>query len=337
LVVKNVQRVRFGGSGLEVSATGLGCMSMSGAYGRSDDDAAIDTIRYALDAGVNLLDTSASYGDGHNHRLIGTAIRSRRAEVVIHSKTGSPRHRDSGVASGGSPDYLRRTCEQSLRSLGIDELDVFCMSRVDPEVPIEDSVGAMAELVAAGKTRHIGLSEAAAATLARATARAGVTSLQIEYSLFSREAESDGTFPTCRRLDVAVMAYAPLSRGLLTGVYQRAEDLPPDDRRHTFPRFQAGNIESNAATLARLTDLAAAHGISLATLALAWIRARARRDGVTIVPIPSAKSIPHLEESIRAASVELSDADLADIDALVPTGAPAGTRYPAGQLDRLRR
>src|ERR1700751_5761543 len=241
-----MERPRFGNSALTVSGVGLGCCGMSGVYGPADDAESIATIRRALDLGVNFLDTSASYGNGHNHRLIGEAIRGRRDDVVIHSKSGSPR--DGGpntVRGGGDPRYLRQTCEQSLKNLGIETLDVFCMSRVDPNVPIEESVGGMAELVREGKTRFISLSECSAESLRRGSAVHPLASLQMEYSLFSRDADEQGQIDACRDLGMAVMAYAVLGRGMLTAQAPRLEELAEKDIRHRLPRFQTGNVEKN--------------------------------------------------------------------------------------------
>ena len=237
---------RFGGSDLTVSAIGLGCYGMSGVYGPADHAESIATLRRALDLGVNFLDTSASYGQGHNHRLIGEAIRGRRHDVVIHSKSGSPR--DGGpdaVRGGGDPRYLRQTCEQSLKNLGIETLDVFCMSRVDPNVPIEESIEGMAELVKEGKTRFISLSESSAGSLKRGSAVHPLVSLQMEYSLFSRDAEEQGQIDACKELGLAMIAYAVLGRGMLSDQVPKVEELAADDVRQRLPRFQRGNIEKN--------------------------------------------------------------------------------------------
>jgi aryl-alcohol dehydrogenase-like predicted oxidoreductase len=241
-----MERHRFGHSDLAVSAIGLGCYGMSGVYGPAADAESIATIRRALDLGVNFLDTSASYGNGHNHRLIGEAIRGRRHDVVIHSKSGSPR--DGGadaVRGGGDPHYLRQTCERGLKNLGIETLDVFCMSRVDPNVPVEESVGGMAELVKEGKTRFISLSECSALSLKRGSAVHRLVSLQMEYSLFSRDAEEQGQIDACKRLGMAMMADAVLGRGMLSGQVPKAEELAADDIRQRLPRFQSVNFEKN--------------------------------------------------------------------------------------------
>ncbi len=249
-----MERLRFGNSDLTVSAIGLGCYGMSGVYGPADDAESVATIRRALDLGINLLDTSASYGEGHNHRLIGQAIRGRRQEVVIHSKSGSPRGGGpDAVRGGGDPRYLRQICEQSLQNLGIEALDVFCMSRVDPNVPIEESVGGMAELVNEGKTRYISLSECSAASLRRGSAVHPLASLQMEYSLFSRDAEQQGQIDACHELGMAMMAYAVLGRGMLSAQAPAAQELAADDVRRGLPRFHSieYRAEPRAALCAR--------------------------------------------------------------------------------------
>jgi aryl-alcohol dehydrogenase-like predicted oxidoreductase len=331
-----MERHRFGNSDLTVSAIGLGCYGMSGVYGPADDAESIATIGRALDLGVNFLDTSASYGSGHNHRLIGEAIRGRRHDVVIHSKSGSPR--DGGadaVRGGGDPRYLRQTCEQSLKNLGIETLDVFCMSRVDPNVPIEESVGGMAELVKEGKTRFISLSECSAHSLTRGSAIHPLVSLQMEYSLFSREAEEQGQIDACKELGLAMMAYAVLGRGMLSDQVLRAEELAADDVRRRLPRFQSVNIEKNLVLRSALETIARRKDATLAQLSTAWPMAQGKRAGVFIVPIPGAKSRKHLEENVRAAGIVLTAEDLAEIDRIVPPGTASGTRYPIGQMHRL--
>jgi aryl-alcohol dehydrogenase-like predicted oxidoreductase len=331
-----MERHRFGNSDLTVSAVGLGCYGMSGVYGPADDAESIATIRRALDLGVNFLDTSASYGGGHNHRLIGEAIRGRRHDVVIHSKSGSPR--DGGadaVRGGGDPRYLRQTCELSLKNLGIETLDVFCMSRVDPNVPIEESVGGMAELIKEGKTRFISLSECSAESLKRGSAVHPLVSLQMEYSLFSREVEEQGQIDACKKLGLALMAYAVLGRGMLSDQVLRAEELVADDVRRGLPRFQNVNIEKNLGLRSALETIARSKNATLAQLSIAWPMAQGKRAGVFIVPIPGAKSRKHLEENVRAAGIVLTAEDLAEIDRIVPPGAASGTRYPIGQMHRL--
>ena len=331
-----MERYRCGNSDLTVSAIGLGCYGMSGVYGPADDAESIATIRRALDLGVNFLDTSASYGKGHNHRLIGEAIRGRRQDVVIHSKSGSPR--DGGpdaVRGGGDPRYLRRTCEQSLKNLGIETLDVFCMSRVDPNVPIEESVGGMAELVKEGKTRFISLSECSAESLKRGSAVHPLVSLQMEYSLFSRDAEEQGQIDACKELGMAMMAYAVLGRGMLSDQVPKVGEWAADDIRQGLPRFQSVNIEKNLELRSALEAIALRKNATLAQLSIAWPMAQGKRAGVLIVPIPGAKSRKHIEENVRAADITLTAEDLAEIDRIVPPGAASGTRYPIGQMHRV--
>jgi aryl-alcohol dehydrogenase-like predicted oxidoreductase len=333
-----MERRTFGNTELKVSIIGLGCYGMSGAYGRADDAESIATIRRALDLGVNLLDTSASYGKGHNHRLIGEAIRGRRHEVVIHSKSGSPRDGSSdAVRGGGDPRYLRQTCEQSLKNLGIETLDVFCMSRVDPNVPIEESVGAMAELVKEGKTRFISLSECSAESLRRGNAVHPLVSLQMEYSLFSRDAEEQGQTDACRELGMTMMAYAVLGRGMLIAQPPKIEEMVADDIRVQLPRFQSANVEKNLRFRSVLESIARRKNATLAQLAIAWPTAQGTRAGAFILPIPGAKSRQHLEENVRATDIVLTPDDLAEIDRAVPPGAASGTRYPIGQMHRLNR
>jgi aryl-alcohol dehydrogenase-like predicted oxidoreductase len=322
---------RFGTTDLMVSPLGLGCMGMSGAYGAGDDAESLATIKRALDLGVNFLDTSASYGNGHNQQLIAQAIKGRRDKFVIHSKSGSPREADmTATRGGGRADYLIGMCEDSLKRLGIDCLDVWCMSRVDPNVPVEESVAAMAKLVEQGKARYIGLSEASAESVRRSRAIHPIASLQMEYSLFSRDAEG-GNIAACREFGMAFMAYAPLNRGLLTGQFRKPDDLPADDRRHAMPRFQAGNIERNMQLLAEVEDIAKSKAATVPQIALAWLLSR----GEDIFPIPGAKTRRHLEENLKAVEIVFTADELARIDAFLPPGAAAGTRYPTGQMKRV--
>ncbi|MDX1483668.1 MAG: aldo/keto reductase [Alphaproteobacteria bacterium] len=313
-----MERIKFGPTDLMVSPIGLGCMSMSGCYGAQDDAECIATIHRALDLGINLLDTSSNYGEGHNHRLIGEAIKGRRDEVVIHSKLGSIRPDGVNVVSG-TPEHVRNSCESGLKNLGIDCMDVICISRVDPVVPIEDTVGAMADLVAEGKTRHIGISkEATAEIIDRAWAVHPIADIQDEYSLFVRDPEKE-LLDACRKHGMAFMAFAPLGRGILGGLFHGLAEMPEDDRRRSDPRYKPGNMEHNLAMVAKLEQMAAEKGVAVATLALAWLL---HRDA-TVIPIPSSKSRDHLEENAAAADLELSLEDLVRLEGICPPGAVA--------------
>src|SRR6202047_2947135 len=320
-----MERHRHGNSDVTISAIGLGCYGMSGVYGPADEAESIATIRRALDLGVNFPHTSATSGNGHNHRLIGEAIRGRRHDVVIHSKSGSPR--DGGpdaVRGGGDPRYLRQTCEQSLKNLGSETLDVFCMSRVDPNVPVEDSVAGMAELVKEGKTRFISLSECSAESLKRGSAVHPLVSLQMEYSLFSRDAEEQGQIDASEELGIAMMAYAVLGRGMLSDQVPKVEELAADDVRQRLPRFQRVNIEKNLGLRSALEAIARRKNATLAQLSIAWPMTHGKRAGVFIIPIPGAKSRKHFDENVRAADIVLTAEDLAEIDRIVPPGAASG-------------
>lgn len=325
--------VTFGNTDYRVSRMGLGCMSMSGCYGAQDDAECVRTIHRAAELGVNLLDTSHSYGEGHNQLLIGRAIKGMRGSFVIHSKTGSPRSKpgDRINRGGGEEAYLREICEESLKRLGLDQLDVFCLSRVDRNVPIEETVGVMAKLVKEGKTRHIALSEASPESIRRAWSVHPVVSLQIEYSLFSRDPEQFRNLDAVRTRGMSLMAYAPLGKGLLSGQLHVVDDIPVHDRRRELPRFQPGNMAHNARLMADLEAIGREKGVSLAALALAWLLHRGRE----VIPIPSAKSRNHLEENLRALDVSLSADDLARIDAICPFNAAAGSRYPESQMSRV--
>lgn len=322
---------KFGTSDLMVSPLCVGCMGMSGSRGPIDDAESIATLQRAFDVGINFIDTSASYGNGHNHDLIGKAIRGRRDRVVIHSKSGSPRTANaSGVRGGGDPEYLTKTCEESLHRLGIDTLDVFCMSRVDPNVPIEESVGGMARLVEQGKTRYIALSEASAESIKRASAVHPIGSLQMEYSLWSRDAEA-GNIQACRELGMSFMAYSPLGRGFLAGMIHDPSELPEGDGRRDHPRLQPGNVEHNLKLLAQMEEMAQEKAITPAQLALAWLLAQ----GQDVFPIPGIRTRRYLEEDLKALEVELTQADLAWLDSIMPPGAAAGPR--TREMDRVNR
>ena len=310
---------------LEVSALGLGCMGMSEFYGPTDEAEGIATIHRAIEQGCNLLDTADMYGPYTNEELVGKAIRDRRDRVVLATKCGIVREGGRARSLNGSPEYIRTSCDASLRRLGVDHVDLYQLHRADPKVPIEDSVGALAELVKAGKTRAIGLSEVGPRTLRRAHAVHPIASLQSEYSLLSRDVEPE-VLPVCRELGIGFLAYSPLGRGLLTGRYRSRADLTPDDFRTFSPRFAEGALEQNLALVERAAAVAREKGCTVAQLALAWLLAR----GPEIVPIPGTKSRARLEENLGAAGVALTAADLARLDAALPPGAAAGGRYPEG-------
>ncbi|RBM14148.1 aldo/keto reductase [Streptomyces sp. PT12] len=311
---------------LAVSAQGLGCMGMSHAYGATDDAQSIATLHRALDLGVTFLDTSDYYGSGHNEELVGRAIADRRDEVVLATKFGFANRLGEPIQVRGDAAYVRRACDASLRRLGVDHIDLYYQHRVDREVPIEETVGAMAELVQAGKVRHLGLSEASPETIRRAHAVHPIAALQSEWSLWSRDLERE-IVPVCRELGVGVVPYAPLGRGFLTGQYRSLGELAANDVRRYQPRFAEGNLEKNLAIVARLDELAAARGVTAGQLALAWLQ----RRGDDVVPIPGTRRQRYLEENLAAATLELSGDELAAIEAAAPAEAVAGDRYdPVG-------
>jgi aryl-alcohol dehydrogenase-like predicted oxidoreductase len=309
---------------LAVSAIGLGCMGMSEFYGTGDQDESVEVIHRALDVGCNFLDTADMYGPFTNEQLVSAAIAGRREEVILATKFGNERRPDGTyVAINGRPEYVHAACDASLQRLGTDYIDLYYQHRVDITVPIEETVGAMAELVQEGKVRHLGLSEAAPNTIRRAHAVHRITALQTEYSLWSREPE-DEILPTVRELGIGFVAYSPLGRGFLTGRWERPEDLPADDFRSRNPRFQGENFQRNLDVVAKVRELAVEKGCTPAQLALAWVLAQ----GQDIVPIPGTKRMRYLQENLAALDVELSADDLARIDALAPRGFAAGDRYP---------
>ena len=317
-----MEYVPFGTTEFKVSRLGLGCMSMSGVYGPADDNESIATLHRAFDLGINFIDTSASYGSGHNHELIAKALKGRRERIVIHSKSGSPRSPDaSGNRSGSSPEYLTQNCEQSVKRLGVDALDIFCMSRVDPNVPVEESVGAMARLVERGLTRHIGLSEASANSIRRARKVHPIVSLQMEYSPWSRDPEN-GNIQACREFNMGFMAYSPLGRGFFAGAVRGQSDMSEGDGRSSHPRFQPGNLEKNLQLLTQFDAVAKEKGATPAQLALAWLMAQ----GKDIIPIPSNKTRKHLEENITATEIKLTNDDLARLGTILRPDAVAGPR-----------
>jgi aryl-alcohol dehydrogenase-like predicted oxidoreductase len=312
------------GQGLEVSAVGLGCMGMSEFYGARDEEEALATIRKALDIGVTFLDTADMYGPFTNEKLIARAIVGRRHEVQLATKFGNVRG-ENGERLGirGDADYVRQACEASLERLGVDHIDLYYQHRVDKETEIEETVGAMAELVQAGKVRHLGLSEASPDTIRRAHAVHPLAALQTEYSLWTRDPE-DEVLPTIRELGIGFVAYSPLGRGFLSGRIRSADDLDPDDFRRTNPRFQAENFDRNLELVERVREIAEEKGVTPAQLALAWVL----RQGEDIVPIPGTKRTRYLEENSAAVEVELGEDDLARIEEAFPKGATAGDRYP---------
>jgi aryl-alcohol dehydrogenase-like predicted oxidoreductase len=314
----------LGRQGLVVSAMGLGCMGMSDFYGPTDEAESVATLHRALELGVTFLDTADMYGPFKNEELLGRALRGRRDRVVLATKFGNRRSPDGAfLGVSGRPEYVREACDASLRRLGVDCIDLYYQHRVDPTVPVEETVGAMAGLVRAGKVRFLGLSEAGPATIRRAHAVHPVSALQTEYSLWTRDPEDD-VLPVVRELGIGFVAYSPLGRGFLTGRFRTPEDLPEGDWRRQNPRFQGENFARNLELVERVRAVAAGKGVTPAQLALAWVLSR----GPDVVPIPGTKRRATLEEDAAAASVRLSADELARIDAALPPGAAAGTRYP---------
>lgn len=323
-----MEQRELGSSGLVASALGLGCMGMSEFYGTPDEREAIRTIHRALELGVTLLDTADMYGVGSNELLLGEALHGRRERAIVATKFGIVRTTDPNARSfNGRPEYVRSACEASLRRLGVDVIDLYQLHRVDPATPIEETVGAMQELVEEGKVRYLGLSEAHVEDLRRAASVAPIASLQSEYSLFERGLE-DGVLDVCEELGVGLLAYAPLGRGMLTGRIKRTDVLSDEDSRRLWPRFRQGNIERNAELVERVEALAAEKGCTAGQLALAWLLARRP----WIVPIPGTKRVEYLEENVAAAAVELSAQELARLEELVPREAVAGERYPPDRM-----
>src|SRR5881296_3180113 len=319
---------KLGRNGPMVSSMGLGCMGMSDFYGHRDDQESIATIHRALDLGVNLLDTADVYGPFTNEELVGRAIRGRRDQVFLATKFGIVRGADPNVRGvNGRPEYVRAACEASLRRLGVDVIDLYYQHRVDLDTPIEDTVGAMAQLVRAGKVRYLGLSEAGPKTIRRAHAAHPITALQTEYSLWSRDPE-DEILPTCRELGIGFVAYSPLGRGFLTGQIRRFEDLAADDWRRNNPRFQGQNLQRNLDLVTRVEAIAREKGCTPSQLALAWLLAQ----GEDVVPIPGTKRRRYLEENARAVEIVLTAGDLQRIGEVAPKGATAGSRYPEGGM-----
>ncbi len=320
-----MQHRKLGHSELTVSAIGLGCMGMSEFYGPPNDEESVATIHRALDLGMNFLDTADIYGRGHNEELVGRAIQGRRKEVVLATKFANLRDAEGRfVGVNGRPEYVRQACEASLKRLRVEVIDLYYQHRVDPKVPIEETVGAMSRLIDEGKVRALGLSEAAAGTVRRAYRIHPISALQTEYSLWTRDPE-DQILPTCRKLGITFVAYSPLGRGFLTGAIKRVEELPLDDWRRNAPRFQGENFEKNLELVRCVEETAQKKGCTPAQLALAWVLAQ----GMDIVPVPGTRKRARLEENLGALDVELTSEDLARINELLPKGAAAGERYPA--------
>ncbi|MFY9528759.1 MAG: aldo/keto reductase [Candidatus Acidiferrales bacterium] len=322
---------RLGKSSLVSSALGLGCMGMSEFYGPQDDKESIATLHRAIDLGVTHLDTADVYGRGHNEELVGKAIQGRRNEIILATKFGNMRGPDGAfLGVNGRPEYVRQACEASLKRLRVPAIDLYYQHRVDREVPIEETVGAMARLVEEGKVRYLGLSEASAATIRRAHKTHPIAALQTEYSLWTRDPENE-ILPTCRELGIGFVAYSPLGRGFLTGRFRRAEDFPTGDYRPNSPRFQGENFDRNLRLVEHINRLAAEKHCRPSQLALAWVLAQ----GEDIVPIPGTKRRAYLEENLRALDVQLTTADLARINEIAPLGVAAGQRYPEAMMKRV--
>jgi aryl-alcohol dehydrogenase-like predicted oxidoreductase len=316
-------KLRKLGGDIEVSMIGLGCMGMSDFYGSADEQEAINTIHYALDNGINFLDTADMYGIGANEKLVGKAIKGKRDKLVLATKFGSVRSPEGAfLGVNGKPEYVKKACEDSLKRLGVDYIDLYYQHRVDKDTPIEETVQAMAELVKEGKVRYLGMSEAAADTVRRAYKVHKITALQTEYSLWSRDPE-DEILPTIRELGMGFVAYSPLGRGFLTGRFQKPEDIPEDDFRRAHPRFQGDNFYKNLDLVKKVEEIAKEKGVKPGQLALAWVLAQ----GEDIVPIPGTTKVEHLKENIAACEIEITEDDLKRLDEVAPKGVTAGNRY----------
>ncbi|HVW78153.1 MAG TPA: aldo/keto reductase [Alloacidobacterium sp.] len=325
-----MQSRTLGTQGLKVAAIGLGCMGMSDFYGPRDESESIATLHRALDLGIDFFDTADIYGPHKNEELLGRVLKPHRDKVLIATKFGSVRNSDGKRGVNGTPEYVRSACDASLKRLGIDTIDLYYQHRVDPNTPIEETVGAMAELVKAGKVRYLGLSEAGAQTIRRAHAVHPISALQTEYSLWSRDPEEE-ILPTVRELGIGFVAYSPLGRGFLTGQIRKPSDLAPDDWRHSSPRFQGENFQKNLDLVTKIKEIADKRKVKASQLALAWVLAQ----GNDIVPIPGTKRRSYLEENAAAAEIELSKEELATLDAIVPKNAAQGDRYAPEMMAML--